>query len=143
MSDPKKNYILDSFAILAYLGGEEGENKVKEILQEASRGEIIAMLSLINLGEVMYITERSRGLAKAQESLALIEDLPIEVLPADRQSVLRAASIKARYPVAYADAFVIAAAQSMEGIIVTGDPEFEVVDELISIEWVGNISPSS
>ncbi len=143
MSDPKKNYILDSFAILVYLGGEEGENKVKEILQEASRGEINAMLFLISLGEVMYISERSRGLAKAQESLALIEDLPIEVLPADRQLVLRAASIKARCPVAYADAFVIAAAQSMEGIIVTGDPEFEVVDELISIEWVGDISPSS
>ncbi len=143
MTDPKKNYILDSFAILAYLGGEEGENKVKEILQEASRGEINAMLSLISLGEVMYISERSRGLAKAQESLALIEDLPIEVLPADRQAVLRAASIKARYPVAYADAFVIAAAQSMEGIIVTGDPEFEVVDELISIEWVGDIAPSA
>jgi ribonuclease VapC len=143
VSDPRTTYILDSFAILAYLGGEEGENKVKEILQEASHEEISAVLSLINLGEVMYITERSRGLAKAQESLALIEDLPIEILPADRQAVLRAASIKARYPVAYADAFVIAAAQSMEGIIVTGDPEFEVVNELISIEWVGDISPSA
>ena len=143
MSDPKATYILDSFAILAYLGGEEGENKVKEILQEVSQEERSAMLSLINLGEVMYITERSRGLAKAQESLALIEDLPIEILPVDRQAVLSAASIKARYPVAYADAFVIAAAQSMEGIIVTGDPEFEVVDELISIEWVGDIFPSA
>ena len=101
MSDPKATYILDSFAILAYLGGEEGENKVKEILQEVSHEERSALLSLINLGEVMYITERSRGLAKAQESLALIEDLPIEILPVDRQAVLSAASIKARYPVAY------------------------------------------
>ncbi len=97
-------YVLDSFALLAYLGGEAGEGRVKEILDESSRASNRTLMSLINLGEVVYITERERGLVKAQEVLAVIEQLPIEILPVDRQTMLAAAHLKARYPVAYADA---------------------------------------
>ncbi len=137
MSDSAMVYILDSFALLAYLGGEVGEGRVKEILHDASRGESRSFLSLINLGEVVYITERERGLAKAQEVLAIIEQLPIEILSIDRQVVLEAAHVKANYPVAYADAFAITAAQANDGVLVTGDPEFEAVKDFVRIEWIG------
>ena len=136
MSDSASVIILDSYAILAYLGGEAGEGRVKEILYDASLGKSHVSLSLINLGEVAYITERERGLAKAQEVLAIIEQLPIEILPVDRQTVLAAAHIKARYPVAYADAFVVVAAKVHDGVVLTGDPEFELVEDTIQIEWI-------
>lgn len=142
MSDSTTVYVLDSFALLAYLGGEVGEDRVKEILHDASRGESRAFLALINLGEVVYITERERGLAKAQEVLAIIEQLPIEILSIDRQVVLEAAHVKANYPVAYADAFAITAAQANNGVLVTGDPEFEVVKDFVRIEWIGDGSES-
>ena len=137
MSERTTVFVLDSYALLAYLGGEVGEERVKEILHEASLGEGRALMSLINLGEVAYITERERGLAKAQEVLAMIEQLPIEILRVDRQIVLAAAHIKAGYPVAYADAFAIVAAQAYEGTLITGDPEFESVREIVQIEWIG------
>lgn len=130
-------YVLDSFALLAYLGGEAGEGRVKEILHETSRGNSRTLMSLINMGEVVYITERERGLAKTQEILAIIEQLPIEILPVDRQVVLGAAHVKAQYPVAYADAFAITAAQANDGVLVTGDPEFEAVTDVVRIEWIG------
>jgi hypothetical protein len=57
-----ESFDLDSFAFLAYLGGEAGEGRVKEILFEPSRGSNRTLMSLINLGEVVYITERERGL---------------------------------------------------------------------------------
>jgi predicted nucleic acid-binding protein len=136
-------YVLDSFALLAYLGGEAGEGRVSEILNDVSQGKNRALLSLINLGEVVYITERERGLAKAQEVLAIIEQMPIEILQVDRESVFGAAHIKAHYPVAYADAFAITATQFHDGILVTGDPEFEVVKEIIRIEWIGERSGES
>ena len=136
MSDSASVIILDSYAILAYLGGEAGEGRVKEILHDASLGKSHVSLSLINLGEVAYITERERGLAKAQEVLAMVEQLPIEILPVDRQTVLAAAHIKAQYPVAYADAFVVVAAQAHEGVVLTGDPEFGFVEDTIQIEWL-------
>jgi len=142
VGDSPSVFILDSYAILAYLGGEAGEGRVKEILNDASLGKSHVLLSLINLGEVAYITERERGLAKAQEVLAIIEQLPIEILPVNRQTVLAAAHNKAQYPIAYADAFVITAAQSHEGVVLTGDPEFEAVKDIVPIEWIGERSES-
>jgi hypothetical protein len=45
-------------------------------------------------------------------------------------------------PVAYADAFAITADQANDGVLVTGDPEFETVKDDIRIEWIGKRSAS-
>jgi ribonuclease VapC len=129
-------YVLDSFALLAYLGGERGMARVRELLENSTRGQCHAVLSLISLGEVLYITERERSLPKAQQALAAIEQLPLEILPASRDAVLAAAHFKARFPISYADAFVVAAAQEHDATIVTGDPEFDAVKGLARIEWL-------
>ena len=92
--------------------------------------------SIINLGEVLYITERERGLPKAQAVLTRVEGLPVEILPATRDAVLEAAHIKAQYPISYVDAFTVAAAQTMGAWILTGDMEFEAVEELVQVEWL-------
>jgi ribonuclease VapC len=93
-------------------------------------------MSVINLGEVLYNLERNNGLNKAHEALTIIQSLPIEVLPAENQLVFAAAHIKANYPVSYADAFAIASAQQMGGAVVTGDPEFSDVADLVRVEWL-------
>ena len=143
MSDRTMVYVMDSFALLVYLSGESGEGRVKEVIHETSLGSNRTLMSLINLGEVAYITERERGLAKAQEVLAVIEQLPIEILPVDRQTILAAAHIRVGYPVAYADTFAIIAAKSHDGVVLTGDPEFETVKDIVRIEWIGERSKSS
>jgi predicted nucleic acid-binding protein len=129
-------YVLDSFAVLAYLDSEIGGERVRMILEEASEGKAQVMLSIINLGEVLYITEREVGLVQAQAALAAIEQLPIEILPATKEAVLAAAHVKANYPVAYADAFAIVAARESSGTIITGDPEFQAIQELVAVEWL-------
>lgn len=136
MSADPACYILDSYALLAYLGNELGKKRVRELLGSATRGQSRVAMSLINLGEVLYITERELGLARAQEVVAMTEQLPLEIVPATREAVFLAAHIKARYPVAYADAFAVAAARSLNGVLLTGDPEFEAVKELVEIEWI-------
>ncbi len=136
MSDELPVYILDSFAILAFLEGESSAPQVQTILEAADRQEIYVYLSLINLGEVLYITERERGLVQAQKTLAAIEQLPIEILPATRERVLAAAHLKAQLPIAYADTFAVAAAQEFQGTIITGDPEFSKAAHLTQIEWL-------
>lgn len=136
MSVKQPVYVLDSFAVLAYLDSEIGGEHVQMILEEASRGKAQVMLSIINLGEVLYITEREVGLVQAQAALAAIEQLPIEILPATKEAVLAAAHVKANYPVAYADAFAIVAARESSGTIITGDPEFQAIQELVAVEWL-------
>ena len=136
MGAKRTRYVLDSFAVLAFLTAEEGMPRVRGVLDEAAAGRSDVYLSLINLGEVMYITERERGLAQAQEALGLIDQMPIELVPASREAVLAAAHVKAGHPIAYADAFAVAAAQSLDAVVLTGDPEFDSVKELVRVERI-------
>ena len=135
-------FILDAFAFMAYLENEPGAERIETILEDVQEGKAHAYISIINLGEVIYNTERRYGLAKAQDTLALIQRMPIEVLPADNQTVLAAAHIKANHPISYADAFVVVAAQKLNGIIMTGDPEFQDITDLAQIEWLKKRSKS-
>lgn len=129
-------YILDSFAFLAYLQGEPAGQNVQKILQEAGQSKCRLYISIINVGEILYNVERNKGLENAQDALLLLQGLPIEILPADNATVLAAAHIKANYALSYADAFVVVAAQKINGTIMTGDPEFLEVTELAKIEWL-------
>ena len=121
------NYILDSFAVLAYLGNEEGANKVEELIDKAEKGEIRLFMNYVNLGEVYYIVAREFGTAKANEAVAIVKRLPIEFVEVNESLALTAGRIKAMHSLSYADAFVVATAIDKRGIIVTGDREFEGV----------------
>jgi predicted nucleic acid-binding protein len=136
MSAKPPSYILDSFALLAYLKGEAGGERVRDLLGLAQQRQALVYLSLINLGELLYITERNAGLHPAREALAAIDALSIELLEANRPRVLAAARLKAQFPLSYADAFGVAAAQEFQATLITGDPEFSAVAHLITIEWL-------
>ncbi len=129
-------YVLDSFALLAYFGQEQGADVVAALLERARRQAIKVFLSLINLGEVYYIAQRERGRDKALEMLALLDELPIQQEPVDRALVLTAASIKADHAISYADAFATGLAQRLGAPVVTGDPEFRKVTAFIEVVWL-------
>ena len=130
-------FVLDTFALLAYLQDEPAAARIENVLEGAGKEKCRLFASIINLGEVLYITERRGGVSKAQDALALIRQLPIEILPADEQAVFTAAHIKANHALSYADAFAVAAAIRENAVILTGDPEFETVEQLIKVEWLG------
>ena len=136
MNPAKPAYVMDSYALLAYLNGEAGQARVQEILTLALSHEVEVYLGMINLGEILYIVERRRGLTQAQRTLSLIENLPLTICDTTRALVLDAAHIKAGHSISYADAFVAALVQSENGTVVTGDPEFNAVTELVQIEWL-------
>ena len=82
--------------------------------------------------------EHEKGLAKAHETLAAIQQLPIEVFPAENQTALDAAHIKANHPLSYADAFAVACAQKLDATVLTGDKEFESVEQIIRVKWLSS-----
>ena len=136
MTASASRYVLDSFAMLAHLGDEAGAARVRAVLRAARLDRAEVFLSAINLGELVYITERERGLVQAQIVLNAVEQLPVQILEATRERVLAAAHLKATHAISYADAFVVAAAQEMKATILTGDPEFRTVEGLVSVEWL-------
>jgi len=128
--------VFDSFALLSLFHKEKGWEKVRDILRQLASVDEKALLSRINWGEFYYIVRRRLGKAMAEEALALLWQLPVEILPVDDRLVKEAAEIKSEYPVAYADAFCIAIAKRHSGRVVTGDPEFRVVEGFIDVDWL-------
>ncbi len=133
-------FVLDSFALLAFLEGEAGLARVKALLKNAEKGLCQVYLSWINLGEVLYITEREQGQRRARETLAHIQALPIELLEVTPQVVLEAAHIKANHRLSYADAFAVVAALGQGATVLTGDFEFKTVETIVNIEWLAQKS---
>ena len=127
--------VLDSYAVLAHLYDEPASTRVREILRDSERGEPV-YLSTINLGEILYITERGKGVDAASRALGAIDQLALTQVDATRSRALTAARIKARVPISYADAFAVSTALEFDCHVVTGDPEFESVTDLIDIEWL-------
>jgi predicted nucleic acid-binding protein len=110
-------FCLDSWAVLAWLRGEEpAAGRVDDAL---ARGSI---MSWINAGEVFYTMYRHEGPDRAGEVLdSLRLGLTLDDATPDR--VVAAASIKARYPMSYADAFLCATALAYDATVLTGDDE--------------------
>jgi len=121
---------------MAFLRDEPGGPKVRELLQAAAQDEIQLHLSLINYGEVLYLVERRWGEIELRKVIARLDELPIRVMPIDRPMTFTAAHVKAHHHLSYADAFAVALAQQFDATVVTGDPEFKNVEELVHIEWL-------
>jgi ribonuclease VapC len=142
VSSPSQSseYVLDSYALLAYLEAEPGSDRIRELLDAAKDRKCHLYMCVVNMGEVIYIVERERGLPKAQETLARIDELPIEIVNADRLLTLAAAHLKTDCSIAYADCFAAALSQIKNATLVTSDPEFNKIkpDCNIPIEWLTN-----
>lgn len=111
--------VLDSWAVLRLL---EGTEPAASRVQAELDGDLSPVMSWINLGEVFYIVRRLHGHVAA---LSVVRDLRPQLdldLP-DEQRVLRAATIKAEHPMAYADTFAAATALAHQATLLTGDPE--------------------
>lgn len=129
-------YVLDSYAVLALLGDEAGGEDVKAVLKAAQQRKAQVFMSWVNAGEVAYIVQRRWGKAKVHHVLGTLEATRIQWVDAGRDLVLKAAEIKADYPLAYADAFAAAVALRADGVLITGDQEFEQVAGMLEIQWL-------
>jgi predicted nucleic acid-binding protein len=132
----KQTVVLDSFALISFFHREPGWEAVRSLFKELAEVDEKAVLSRINWGEFYYIVRRRAGLAKTLDALALIDQLPINILSVDDLLISEAAEIKSDYPIAYADAFCVATAKRLNGRILTSDPEFKAVEKLIPVQWI-------
>lgn len=128
-------FLLDAWAVLAYLKQESpADDRVIALLEQARQGAIRLLISVINLGEVYYNVGRLRGEEFAQQILAELRLLPVEVLHVNEATVFAAARWKMRYPLSYADAFAAAAAEQHQATLLTGDPELLALKDKLQIE---------
>jgi PIN domain nuclease of toxin-antitoxin system len=108
---------LDSWAVLAWLDGEEPAlSGVERLLADRP------VVSWVNLAEVYYRVARDQGRAAADETLrdlraALAPDLP------GTARMIEVARLRARAPIALGDCFAVTTAAALDLPLLTGDPE--------------------
>ncbi|MBI4477334.1 MAG: type II toxin-antitoxin system VapC family toxin [Acidobacteria bacterium] len=131
---------LDAFAWLAWLQEEPGAAAVQHWLDEAEGGRAECVTSIINLGEAYYrlVRVERREEAESLWRMALRGMLPVSVKEATRRRVRRAAELKAKHAIAYADAFAVATALEFGATLLTGDPEIKPLEgeQDLQVQWL-------
>lgn len=127
-----RGYVLDSFAIMAWLkNSEPSASTVNGILL----GDADVVMSAINIGEVAYTLRKRFRPKDAELFLSRVPNLPFEIVVPAFPDILEAATLKSRYPISYADAFAAQLALKRDAPLVTGDPEFRGIAGLTFV-WL-------
>ena len=130
--------VLDSWPVLEWIKGTQPVTDiVADLLADAGSGIARLLMSAINVGEVYYFVRKHHGEALAESWRQSSGTLPITIEVPTADEIWDAALLKARYPIAYADAFAAALAQKYRCPLLTGDPDFRSVPDL-ELDWIGS-----
>jgi PIN domain nuclease of toxin-antitoxin system len=123
------NVCLDSWAVLAWLDGEEPAlSRVEQSLAERP------VISWVNLVEVYYRVARDQSKSVADEVLSDLRAVLAPDLPGTAR-MLDVARLKARAPIALGDCFAVATAAAHDLPLLTGDPEIvDLIDPPCQVE---------
>lgn len=125
------SYLLDTSALVAWLQGEAGAERVRSLL----RGDDPVFLPWPALIEVYYLTSRASGEAMARQRYAALRALPVHLVESNDESFwLSAARFKASFGLSFADALIAALARQSTAILVHKDPELEPLASEIALE---------
>lgn len=129
-----RRYVFDANALVGWFEDREGTaGKIERLLDEALRLDVPVLMSAINWGEVFYIAWRRHGEAKARELEAALRDIPLLVIAADLDRATRAAALKQKHNLGYADSFAAELAIERGAWLVTADPEFSRLGKVLSV----------
>jgi predicted nucleic acid-binding protein len=129
-----RRYVLDANALIGFFEDRQSASqKVRRLMSEAFRQESPLLMSAVNWGEVFYMEWRYHGEIKAREVEENLQRLPILVVAADTDRATRAAALKQKHNLGYADAFAAELALERGAWLVTADPEFSRMGKTLSL----------
>ena len=119
-----KRYLLDTSALLTLRDDEPGAERVAQVLGLSDRGQAKCFGCFLSLMEVFYRVWRDEGEAAGRLAYQQCLALPMEWVPSSDALLLKAAQVKALYPVSLADAWIAACTAQQDAVLVHKDPEF-------------------
>lgn len=135
-SSKPKSAVLDASAVMTFFLNRPGAEKVEELLERAAGGTCELLMSVVNWGEVYYSVWRAEGEAVAQNIVAEIAQLPIDLVSATYVLTKLAAEIHVQHKLPYADCFAAALAANRDAPVVTSDMHFARVEDDILVLWI-------
>jgi ribonuclease VapC len=136
MARNPKAFVFDSWAVLAYFGDEASAREVADLISQAHDNRIPMYMSTVNAGEVWYIIAREISENDADQVVAELLQLGVEMIDAAWPLTRIAAKLKAHNRMSYADCYAAALAKERKCELVTGDREFRQVEREVSIHWL-------
>ena len=122
-----KRYVLDTSALLTLRDDEPGADRVAEVLQLCAVGKARCYGCFITLMEVLYRVWRDEDEARGRLAYQQCLALPIEWVRDTDALLLKAAELKALYPLSLADAWIAACALEQGAVLMHKDPEFNAL----------------
>ncbi|HEY1265516.1 MAG TPA: type II toxin-antitoxin system VapC family toxin [Terriglobales bacterium] len=129
-------YVLDSNAVLDLLQEGKGGRRVKQLLAAALQPGTLILMSVLNLGEVLYILWQQQGEEAAQRAIASLAGVPIQLVAVELVQAFQAAEIKARHKIPYVDCIAAALAMERQATLVTSDRDFEKLGRRVQVMWL-------
>jgi predicted nucleic acid-binding protein len=131
-----RTYVLDASALFAYLQKTPGAYKVSELLKEAMHGMATVLMSAVNYGEVYGKILREFGRERAITVALAVAPLPVEMVDATSQRACKAADVKVKFKLHYADSFAAALAIEHKAKLVTSDSDFHKLGHSFPVVWL-------
>jgi ribonuclease VapC len=136
MARKPKAYVLDTWAVIAYLEDEPSAQQIADLIATAHEESIPVCMTVVNVGEVWYTIAREVSEDDANRSVKELRDLRIQFVAADWDLTQEAARFKSQHRMSYADCYAAALAKSKKADLVTGDGEYKAVEKSVNIQWV-------
>ncbi len=131
-----KALVLDSWSVLAYLEDEAPAQTIADLIASAHEEETPVYMSVVNVGEVWYILAREISEQEADQSIKELRDLRIQFEDVNWELAQEAARFKSNHKMSCADCFAAALAKEKKADLITGDKEFNRVENEIRLQWV-------
>jgi predicted nucleic acid-binding protein len=124
--------LLDTSALLTLRDDEPGAERVEQAFEQPER----CYACFLSRMEVLYRVWKDEDERAGRLAYEQLKALPLHWVEASEPLLEQAASIKARYSLSLADAWIVAAAQQVGATLLHKDPEFRAVVDLPQ-EWLG------
>lgn len=132
----QKKFVLDAYPLLVFFKKQKNWDFVSEIITEAMENKVYLSITTINLGEIYYNVLKELGKDHAEKTLNAIYMIPISIIDSDWELTKQAAIFKSKGGISYADCFAGALAKREKATLVTGDNEFQLLENEIEILWI-------
>lgn len=130
-----KDYVLDASAVIRYfgVGDAQGGEKVRGLFEQAERSQARLFMSVINMGEVLYVLLKHVGEQRAFHYVQALRHA-VTMVDADANKTIEAATLKRQYKLGYADSFAASLALASKATLVSADRSFEKLGT--SLKWM-------
>jgi predicted nucleic acid-binding protein len=134
----KDKVVIDSYALLAYLKKEGNYSRIKELFKSDT---LQVLINEIEIGRTFYIIAQERGMEKAEYFLnTIVPTLPVKKVENTFDDCMAAARVKAHEQLSYLSSLTVITAMKESALLVSGNPEYKVVEKLIKYEPLENLT---